>query len=104
MTRQMYLEFPLKPQHANDFSNLWNSESGFALTKKQPGFVSAEWMISSAEDGSKCFHLWKKWRSRDDFAAYIETPERALGSVFDSKLMEWGAWETKVFWGEVHLV
>ena len=100
----MYLEFPLKAEHADDFSELCNSNLGFELTKKQPGFISAEWMISTAEDGSKCFHLWEKWETADDFKAYMETPERAAGSKFDLKLQEWGAGETKVFWGDVNLV
>jgi hypothetical protein len=26
-------------------------------TKQQAGFISAEWMISTADDGSTCFHL-----------------------------------------------
>ena len=67
-----------------DGTDLCNSELGFAL-KKQPGFVSAEWMISTTEDG-KCFHLWEKWESADDFAAYMETPERSAGSLFETQL------------------
>ena len=63
MAEQMYLEFPLKPEYVEDFFELCNSELGFALTKKQPGFVSAEWMISTSENGSKCLHLWEKWQS-----------------------------------------
>ena len=42
MAEQMYLEFPLKPEYVEDFFELCNSELGFALTKKQPGFISAE--------------------------------------------------------------
>ena len=60
MAEQMYLEFPIKLQHVKAFKELCNSAIGFALTKKQPGFVSAEWMISTSEDGSKCLHLWEK--------------------------------------------
>ena len=104
MTQQMYLEFPLKSEHVDSFTDLCNSELGFALTKKQPGFVSAEWMISTAEDGSKCFHLWEKWESADDFAAYMETPERAAGSLFETQLAKWGAGETRVFWGYANFV
>ena len=79
MAEQMYLKFPLKPQHVGDFTELCNSSIGFKLTKKQPGFVSAEWMISTSEDGSKCLHLWEKWKSADHFAVYMQTPERAKG-------------------------
>lgn len=61
-------------------------------------------MISVAEDGSKCFLLWEKWESANDFAVYMETPERAAGSVFGSKLKEWGVGETKVIYGEVNLL
>ena len=57
MAEQMYLEFPLKPEYVEDFFELCNSELGFTLTKKQPGFISAEWMISTSENGSKCLHL-----------------------------------------------
>ena len=55
MAEQMYLEFPIKAQHVDDFTNLCNSTIGFALTKKQPGFVSAEWMISTSENGKKYY-------------------------------------------------
>ena len=57
MAEQMYLEFPLKPEYVEDFFELCNSELGFALSKEQPGFISAEWMISTSENGSKCLHL-----------------------------------------------
>ena len=63
MSKTAYIELPLKPEHAEDFANLANSDEGFALTQKQPGFISAEWMISTAEDGSTCFHLWETWES-----------------------------------------
>jgi quinol monooxygenase YgiN len=99
MAEQMYLEFPIKLQHVEAFKELCNSAIGFALTKKQPGFVSAEWMISTSEDGSKCLHLWEKWESSAHFAAYMKTPERAKGSKFELSLSEWGAGETKVYWG-----
>ena len=33
----------------------------------------------------------------DDFAAYMETPERAAGSLFETQLAKWGAGETRVF-------
>ena len=52
MSKTAYIELPLKPEHAEDFANMANSDEGFALTRKQPGFISAEWMISTAEDGS----------------------------------------------------
>ena len=104
MAEQMYLEFPIKLQHVEAFTELCNSAIGFALTKKQPGFVSAEWMISTSEDGSKCLHLWEKWQSVQDFTAYMQTPERAPGSEFELSLREWGAGETKVYWGTVNLV
>ena len=104
MAEQMYLEFPLKPEYVKDFFELCNSELGFVLTKKQPGFISAEWMISTSENGSKCLHLWEKWQSAQDFTAYMETPERAPGSKFELSLKEWGAGETKVYWGKANLV
>ena len=97
MADQMYLEFPLKPEHVEDFFELCNSNLGFPLTKEQSGFISAEWMISTSESGSKCFHLWEKWQSREDFAAYMKTPERREGSKFELSLREWGAGETLVF-------
>ena len=99
MAEQMYLEFPINPRHVGDFTKLCNSTIGFALTKKQPGFVSAEWMISTSEDGGKCLHLWEKWETSDHFAAYMQTPERAKGSKFERSLSEWCAGETKVYWG-----
>ena len=89
MAEQMYLEFPIKPQHVRDFTELCNSSIGFKLTKKQPGFVSAEWMISTSEDGSKCLHLWEKWKSADHFAVYMQSPERAKGSKFELLLNKW---------------
>ena len=104
MTNQMYLEFPLKSEHVGNFLELCNSKLGFALTKKQPGFISAEWMISTSEDGSKCLHLWEKWKSVEDFSAYMKTPERAAGSEFELLLRKCGAGETKVYWGKANLV
>ena len=86
MFEQMYLEFPIKSQYVEAFIELCNSAIGFALTKRQPGFVSAEWMISTSEDGSKCLHLWEKWESSAHFAAYMQTPERAKGSEFELPL------------------
>lgn len=98
MAEQLYLEFPIKPQYVENFIELCNSAIGFALTKKQPVFVSAEWMISTSEDGSKCLHLWEKWESSAHFAAYMQAPERAKGSKFGLSINEWGAGETKVYW------
>ena len=45
MSKTAYIELPLKPEHAEDFANLANSDEGFALTQKQPGFISAEVLI-----------------------------------------------------------
>ena len=50
MSKTAYIELPLQPEHAEDFANLANSDEGFALTQNA-GFHSAEWMISTAEDG-----------------------------------------------------
>lgn len=97
MAEQIYLEFPIKLQHVEALKELCNSAIGFALTKKQPGFVSAEWMISTSEDDSKCLHLWEKWESSTHVADYMQTPERAKGSEFDLSLSKWGAGETKVY-------
>ena len=104
MAKQMYLEFPVKAGHAEDFSDLCNSNLGFALTKKQPGFISAEWMISTSENGKKCFHLWERWESEEYFTAYMQTPERRAGSKFEIYLQKWGDGDTKVFWGNVNFV
>ena len=71
MAKQMYLEFPVKTQHVEDFSDLCNSSLGFTLTKKQPGFISAEWMISTSENEKKYFHLREKWESEEHFTANI---------------------------------
>tara|TARA_B100001057_G_scaffold401642_1_gene413190 strand:+ start:210 stop:512 length:303 start_codon:yes stop_codon:yes gene_type:complete len=100
----MYLEFPIKTEHAEDFFDLCNSSLGFALTKKQPGFISSEWMISTSENGKKCFHLWERWESEEHFTAYMRTPERAPGSKFEISLRKWGDGDTKVFWGVVNFV
>ena len=84
--------------------DLCNSSLGFALTKKQPGFISAEWMISTAENGKNCFHLWERWESEEHFTVYMQTPERAAGSKFETSLRKWGDGDTKVFWGSVNFV
>ena len=34
MSKTAYIELPLKPEHAEDFANLANSDEGFALTQK----------------------------------------------------------------------
>ena len=100
----MYLEFPIKTQNAEEFFDLCNSNLGFSLTKKQPGFVSSEWMISTSENGKKCLHLWERWESEKHFAAYMQTPERKPGSKFERSLRKWGEGNTKVFWGNVNIV
>ena len=100
MSKTAYIELPLKPEHAEDFANLANSDEGFALTQKQPGFISAEWMISTAEDGSTCFHLWETWESPEHFGAYLQIPERTEGSKFESAMMNWAAGKLRVCWGE----
>ena len=71
MAVQMYLEFPIRPKHNEDFTEFCNSAIGFPLIKKQLGFVSAKWMISTLEDSSKCPHLWEKWKCSDHLAAYM---------------------------------
>ncbi len=45
MSKAAYIELLLKPEHAEDFANLANSDEGFASTQNQPVFISAEWMI-----------------------------------------------------------
>ena len=62
MAEQMYLEFPIKLQHVKAFKELCNSAIGFALTKKQPGFVSAEWMISTSEDAVNVYTCGRSGR------------------------------------------
>ena len=104
MAKQMYLQFPVKTEYAEDFSDLCNSNLGFTLTKKQPGFISAEWMISTSENGKKCFHLWERWESEEHFNAYMRTPERAAGSKFETSLRKWSSDDTKIFWGNVNFV
>ena len=80
MTQQMYLEFPPKPEHVDLLTSA--IRVGFALTKSK-WFCLSRRMISTAEDGSKCFHLCSA-ESAGDFAAFMETPERAAGSLFET--------------------
>jgi hypothetical protein len=61
-------------------------------------------MISTSENGKKCFHLWERWESEEYFAAYMQTPERIAGSKFEIYLRKWGDGDTKVFWGNVNFV
>ena len=104
MSKTAYIELPLKPEHADDFVNLCNSDEGFPLAKKQAGFISAEWMISTAEDGSTCFHLFETWESPEHFGAYSQIPERGEGSKFEFAMMNWSAGELRVCWGEPTVV
>ena len=104
MVKQMYKETPVNTEYAGDFHNFCNSRVGFTVTKKQPGFISAEWMISTSENGKKCFHLWERWESEECFTAYMQTPERIAGSNFENYLRKWGDGDTKVFWGNVNFV
>ena len=62
MSKTAYIELPLKPEHAEDFANLANSDEGLVLTRAKSGFISAEWMISTAEDG-KFVGLWETWEA-----------------------------------------
>lgn len=100
MSETVYIEIPLKPTHTKDFSNLCNSDEGFALTKQQVGFISAEWMITTAEDGTACFHLWEKWESQENFNTYFQIPERGEGSQFEAAMMNWAAGEPKFCCGQ----
>ena len=95
MAKQMYLEFPIKTEHADDFFDLCNSSIGLR-TKKQQGLFS-EWMISTSENGKKIFHLWERWNSKKDFDAYMQTPERLVGSKFEPYLRKCIHGDTKVF-------
>lgn len=104
MSKQMYLEMPLKPEHAIDFATLCNSKNGLALSKQQPGFISAEWMISMSEDGNRCLHLWEKWETIGHFEAYMKTSERSSSSDFQAAVQDWSAGKTRVFWGEATIV
>ncbi|MDC1382207.1 hypothetical protein N8500_01855 [Candidatus Puniceispirillum sp.] len=101
MIKQMYLEMPLKAKNVKDFEELCNSSEGFAITKKQKGFVSAEWMISTSKDGSACFHLWEKWKAVQDFENYMQTPKRAAGSDFSRAVGQWADGDVRIFWGSV---
>jgi quinol monooxygenase YgiN len=100
MSETVYIEIPLKPAHTKDFSNLCNSDEGFALTKQQVGFISAEWMITTAEDGTACFHLWEKWESQETFNNYFKIPERGEGSQFEAAMINWAAGEPRFCWGQ----
>ena len=95
MSKTAYIELPLKPEHAEDFANLVNSDEGSALTQKQPGFISAEWMISTAEDGSTCFHRWETRESPEHFGAYLQILERTEGSKSESAIITWAAGELR---------
>ena len=53
MVKQMYLETPVNTEYAEDFYNFCNSSVGFTVTKKQPGFISAELTIFISENGKK---------------------------------------------------
>jgi quinol monooxygenase YgiN len=105
MSETVYIEIPLKPEHATDFSNFCNNgDEAFALTKQQVGFISAEWMISTAENGTTCFHLWEKWESKEDFNTYFQIPERGQGSQFEAAVMNWAAGEPRFCWGQPTIV
>ena len=100
MSNTACIELPLKPEHADDFAILANSDEGFALSQKRPGFISAEWMISTVDDGSTCFHLWETWESQEHFGTYLQIPERTQGSKFEAAMMNQAAGAMRDCWGE----
>ena len=104
MSETVYIEIALKPENTKDFSDLCNSDEGFALTKQQVGFISAEWMIAIAEDGTACFHLWEKWESQEHFNTYFQIPERGEGSQFEAAMMQCAAGEPRFGWGQPTVV
>ena len=96
MSKTAFIDLPLQPEHAEKFANLANSDEGFASTQKQPSSISAEWMISTAEDGSTCFHLWETLESPEHFGTYLQITERTEGSKFESAIMNWAAGDIRV--------
>ena len=46
--KRMCLEFPVRTENAEDFSDLRNSSLGCTVSKKQAGPISAECMISTS--------------------------------------------------------
>ena len=104
MSETVYIEIALKPENTKEFSDLCNSDEGFALTKQQVGFISAEWMIATAEDGTACFHLWEKWESQEHFNTYFQIPERGEGSQFEAAMMRCAAGEPRFCWGQPTVV
>ena len=95
---------PLKVGNVKDFEELCNSTEGFAITKKQKGFVSAEWMVSTSKIGKASFHLWEKWEAVQDFENYMQTPKRALGSDFEKAVSKWADGDVRIFWGSAKKV
>ena len=80
MSNTAYIELPLKPEHADDFAILANSDEGFALTQKQPGFISAEWMISTADDGSTSSIFGRHGKARSILARICKSQNGLKGA------------------------
>ena len=95
---------PLAAESVKDFENLCQSALGFANSKKQKGWISAEWMISHNENEGYLFHMWECWESKEDFENYMRSPERVSGSYFEQSIRKCASGNSVLFWGKRHIV
>jgi hypothetical protein len=98
------LEFELNPELVNDWVGWLNGPEGLQLSKEAPGFVSAEWSITVADDGCVRWHLWEKWHSKTYYEQYIALPERQPGSSFLQVFEAVAVSEPRELWGAVENV
>ena len=98
---QLLIQFPIRKEKKDTWASLLKSELGLPYTKTMNGFISAEHGFSESDVGTVVWHLWEKWRYKEDYKNYMLKPPRAEGSKFMNTLIECLDGETSETWIEL---
>mgnify|MGYP001181451235 FL=1 len=82
--KTILIQIPLLADKKAEWDLMINHPEGIALTRKQKGFISAEFGYTTDVDGNLMLNLWEKWETQRDFENYNSIPER----LEDSKFMQ----------------
>ena len=82
--KTILIQIPLLADKKAEWDLMINHPEGIALTRKQKGFISAEFGYTTDVDGNLMWNLWEKWETQKDFENYNAIPER----LEDSKFMQ----------------
>ncbi len=63
---------PLAPGRADEALALFRDHPmGIKFTQSQPGAISFDFGVHTAEDGTQTLHIFEYWVKADDYAAYF---------------------------------